>query len=111
MFDNFSNKIGKIFDAISGKKFVSEDDLNSTMREIRIALLEADVSLSIAKEFIEKFVQKVEKLNEPPTTCTEGRAKYKKKLLNYSFYLTYVLFFSSVKFRKDIGLNNTVEQV
>ena len=55
MFDNFSNKIGKIFDTISGKKFISEDDLNATMREIRIALLEADVSLPIAKEFIEKI--------------------------------------------------------
>lgn len=54
MFDNFSNKITKIFDTISGKKFISEDDLNATMREIRIALLEADVSLTIAKEFIEK---------------------------------------------------------
>lgn len=54
MFDNFSNRISKIFDAISGKKFVSEDDLNLTMREIRVALLEADVSLPIAKEFIER---------------------------------------------------------
>ena len=54
MFDNFSNKITKIFDTISGKKFISEDDLNSTLREIRIALLEADVALSIAKDFIEK---------------------------------------------------------
>jgi len=54
MFDNFSGKINKIFDTISGKKFISEDDLNTTMREIRIALLEADVSLPIAKEFIEK---------------------------------------------------------
>lgn len=54
MFDNFSDKITKVFDRISGKKFVSEDDLTATMREIRIALLEADVSLPIAKEFIEK---------------------------------------------------------
>ncbi len=54
MFDNFSGKITRIFDTISGKKFISEDDLNATMREIRIALLEADVSLPIAKEFIEK---------------------------------------------------------
>ncbi len=54
MLDNFSAKITKIFDTISGKKFISEDDLNSTMREIRIALLEADVALPIAKEFIEK---------------------------------------------------------
>ena len=55
MFDNFSTKITRIFDTISGKKFISEDDLNATMREIRIALLEADVSLSIAKDFIEKI--------------------------------------------------------
>jgi len=54
MFDNFSGKVTKIFDKISGKKFISEDDLNATMREIRIALLEADVSLPIAKDFIEK---------------------------------------------------------
>lgn len=54
MFDNFSNKISKIFDSISGKKFISDDDLNATMREIRVALLEADVSLPIAKTFIER---------------------------------------------------------
>ncbi len=54
MLDNFSNKITKIFNTISGKKFVSEDDLAATLREIRIALLEADVSLPIAKDFIEK---------------------------------------------------------
>lgn len=52
MFDNFSSKISQIFDSISGKKFISEDDLNTTMREIRVALLEADVSLPIAKDFI-----------------------------------------------------------
>jgi signal recognition particle subunit SRP54 len=55
MFDNFSDKISKVFDKISGKKFISEDDLNATMREIRIALLEADVSLPVAKDFIEKI--------------------------------------------------------
>ncbi|MDX2083344.1 MAG: signal recognition particle protein [Rickettsiales bacterium] len=54
MFDNFSTKITKIFDTLSGKKFISEDDLNLGLREIRIALLEADVSLTIAKDFIEK---------------------------------------------------------
>ena len=54
MFDNFSKKITKIFDQISGKKFISQDDLDSTMRQIRIALLEADVSLPIAKSFIEE---------------------------------------------------------
>jgi len=54
MFDNFSQKITKIFGQISGKKFISEDDLTATLREIRIALLEADVSLAVAKNFIEQ---------------------------------------------------------
>ncbi len=54
MFDSFSGKITRVFDSLAGKKFISEDDLNSSMREIRIALLEADVSLPIAKDFIEK---------------------------------------------------------
>lgn len=57
MFDNFSQKITGIFSKISGKKFISEDDLNSTLREIRIALLEADVALPIAKDFIESIRQ------------------------------------------------------
>ena len=54
MFNNFSSNISKVFDKISGKKFIGEDDLNETLREIRIALLEADVSLQVAKDFIEK---------------------------------------------------------
>ena len=54
MLDNITNNISKIIDRVKGKKFISEDDLNQTLREIRIALLEADVALPIAKEFIEK---------------------------------------------------------
>ena len=54
MFDNFSNKVTQIFQSISGKKLITEDHLNETLREIRIALLEADVSLPVAKDFINK---------------------------------------------------------
>ncbi len=57
MLDNITKNIGKIFDSLAGKKTISEDDLNSVMREIPIALLEADVSLSVAKNFIEKVKQ------------------------------------------------------
>ncbi len=60
MFNNFSNNIGKVFDKISGKKFIGEDDLNETLRDIRVALLEADVSLKVAKDFIEKVRQKAD---------------------------------------------------
>ena len=55
MFDNFSNKISGIFDKISRRRFISEDDLKEALREIRIALLEADVSLLVAKDFIAKI--------------------------------------------------------
>jgi len=54
MFDNITNSLSKVFSTFSGKKFISEENLNDAMREIRIALLEADVSLPIAKEFINK---------------------------------------------------------
>lgn len=54
MFDSFSQKITKVFDRISGKKFIAQDDLDQALREIRIALLEADVALEVAKDFIEK---------------------------------------------------------
>jgi signal recognition particle subunit SRP54 len=54
MFDNISSSFSKVFDSLSGKKFITEDNLNDAMREIRVALLQADVSLSVAKEFIAK---------------------------------------------------------
>lgn len=54
MLDHLTKNIGKVFDSLAGKKTISEDDLNNTMRQIRVALLEADVSLPIAKDFIEK---------------------------------------------------------
>ena len=55
MFDNITNSLSKVFSSFSGKKIISEENLNDAMREIRIALLEADVSLSVAKEFINKI--------------------------------------------------------
>ena len=55
MFDNITNSLSKVLNAFSGKKFISEDNLNEAMREIRVALLEADVSLAVVKEFINKI--------------------------------------------------------
>jgi signal recognition particle subunit SRP54 len=54
MFDNITNSLSKVFDSFAGKKFISEENLNDAMREIRVALLEADVSLAVAKDFIAK---------------------------------------------------------
>ncbi len=54
MFENLTDKISSVFEALKGKGVIDEDSLNIAMREIRIALLESDVSISIAKDFIEK---------------------------------------------------------
>lgn len=53
MFDSLSDKLGGIFDTLRGKGSLSEDDVNLAAREIRVALLEADVALPVVKEFIE----------------------------------------------------------
>ncbi len=53
MFQNLTDKITGIFDKLKGKGVIDESNLNSVMREIRIALLESDVSISVAKDFIE----------------------------------------------------------
>jgi signal recognition particle subunit SRP54 len=58
VFKNFSDNISKIFDKLGRKGLLTEEDLNIAMREIRIALLEADVALSVVKDFIAKVKEK-----------------------------------------------------
>ena len=53
MFDTLSDKLGNIFSSLRGKTRLSEDDVNAAAREIRVALLEADVALPVVKDFIE----------------------------------------------------------
>ena len=53
MFGTLNEKLEKIVKSIAGRATISEDDLDITLREIRIALLEADVALSVVKDFIE----------------------------------------------------------
>ncbi len=52
MFESLSDKLTTVFNKITSRGVLSEDDINTTMREIRIALLEADVSLPVVKDFI-----------------------------------------------------------
>lgn len=53
MFHNLSQKLLGIFDRMRGQGSLTEDDITHALREIRIALLEADVALPALKEFIE----------------------------------------------------------
>ena len=54
MFENLTEKITGIFDKLKGKGIIDETSLSEALREIRIALLESDVSIQVAKDFIEK---------------------------------------------------------
>lgn len=52
MFEALSDKLTSVFNKITSRGVLSEDDINTAMREIRIALLEADVALPVVKDFI-----------------------------------------------------------
>ena len=55
MFETLNERLEKIVSSIRGKAVISESDLDTTMREIRISLLEADVALSVVKSFVDKI--------------------------------------------------------
>ena len=52
MFESLSDRLGGIFSGLKGKGRLTEDDINSAMREIRLALLEADVNFKVVKDFV-----------------------------------------------------------
>ena len=54
MFDSLQTRLGATFDKLRGRGALSESDVDEGLREIRVALLEADVSLPVVKDFIEK---------------------------------------------------------
>ena len=58
MFENLTDKITDVFNKLKGKGIIDENSLNEALREIRIALLESDVSIKVAKDFIERVKQK-----------------------------------------------------
>ncbi len=54
MFDNLSDKFQSIFSGLRGKGRLTEEDVDTAMREIRMALLEADVNFKVVKEFTKR---------------------------------------------------------
>jgi signal recognition particle subunit SRP54 len=59
MFGSLNERLEKIVNSIRGKAMISETDLDVAMREIRIALLEADVALSVVKDFIKNIKENI----------------------------------------------------
>src|SRR5512146_3028117 len=58
MFDTLSDRLGSVFDRLRGRGALSEADVRAAMREVRVALLEADVALPVARDFVDNVTEK-----------------------------------------------------
>ena len=58
MFENLSERLSGVFDRLTKQGSLSEDDIKTALREVRVALLEADVSLAVARDFIKSVQEK-----------------------------------------------------
>ena len=54
MFENLTQKLGNVFNGLKKRGALTEKNVDEALKEVRAALLEADVSLSVVKEFVEK---------------------------------------------------------
>lgn len=57
-FENLTDRLSNVFSTLGRKGKLSEDDVNQALREVRMALLEADVNFKLVKEFIAKVKEK-----------------------------------------------------
>ena len=64
MFENLTDRLSRTLKNVSGKGRLTEDNIKDTLREVRMALLEADVALPVVKAFVNQV-----KLREPSCRC------------------------------------------
>lgn len=57
MFESLSDRLGGVFERLRGRGALTEADVRTAMREVRVALLEADVALPVARQFVEKVTE------------------------------------------------------
>ena len=57
-FEGLTTRLQNVFGKLKGRGKVSEDDVNEAMREVRLALLEADVNFKVVKDFIAKVKER-----------------------------------------------------
>ena len=60
MFDALTDKLGNVFRGLSGRGRISEENVRDAMREVRTALLEADVNVQVVKDFTESVIEKAQ---------------------------------------------------
>ena len=71
MFENLSERLSGVFDRLTKQGALSEDDVKTALREVRVALLEADVSLPVARF---TCIRAVVYLNRDHSDVHRGRA-------------------------------------
>ncbi len=72
MFENLSQKLSRTVQNLRGKGRITDDNIGDTLREVRMALLEADVALPVVKRFIETVREKAQGV-EVATSLTPGQ--------------------------------------
>jgi signal recognition particle subunit SRP54 len=58
MFDSLQERLGDVLDKLTRRGALSEADVTAALREVRVALLEADVALPVVKDFVEAVKSK-----------------------------------------------------
>ncbi|CAD7777516.1 MAG: Signal recognition particle protein [Candidatus Methanoperedenaceae archaeon GB37] len=58
MFDNLSEKLNTIFKKLKGHGHLTEEHINKALKEVKLALLEADVNYKVVKEFLNRVKEK-----------------------------------------------------
>ncbi len=58
MFDSLQDRLGKVFQGLTRRASLSESDVTAALREVRVALLEADVALPVVKDFVDRVKEK-----------------------------------------------------
>ena len=58
MFDSLQDRLGKVFEGLTRRASLSEADVTAALREVRVALLEADVALPVVKDFVDRVRDK-----------------------------------------------------
>src|ERR1044072_6642399 len=80
MFDALSERLSGVFDRLGGKGVLSEKDVDEAMREVRVALLEADVALPVVSDFIAKAKE------QPTGRAVRRSVRPPDQVINFTYY-------------------------
>src|SRR5690348_10167797 len=60
MFDSLSDRLGGVFNGMTGRGKLTKDEIEAGLREVRMALLEADVNFKVARSFVDRVRERAE---------------------------------------------------